>query len=64
MAKGNHYILGIYAIHSNSKNSNKSKLVKSMYRVYHKSQEFNLLKSWIYVFGCALYSKKKYRDVR
>ena len=28
----------LYVIHSNSKNSNKSKLVKSMYRVYHESQ--------------------------
>lgn len=38
--------------------------VKSMYRVYHKSQGFNWFKSWIYVFKYALYSKKKYKDVK
>ena len=64
VAKGNHNVLATYVIHSNSKNSNKSKLVKSMYRVYHESQGFNWLKSWIYVFRYALYSKKKYRGVR
>ena len=64
VAKGNDNVLATYVIHSNSKNSNKTKLVKSMYRVYHESQEFNWLKSWIYVFRYAIYSKKKYRDVR
>ena len=64
VAKGNHKVLATYVIHSNSKNSNKSKLVKSMYRVYHESQGFNWLKSWIYVFRYALYSKKKYRNVK
>lgn len=64
VAKGNHKVLATYIIHPNSKNSNKSKLVKSMYRVYHESQGFNWLKSWIYVFRYALYSKKKYRNVR
>ena len=64
VAKGNHKILATYIIHSNSKNSNKSKLVKSMYRIYHESQGFNWLKSWIYVFRYVLYSKKKYRNVK
>lgn len=64
VAKGNHNVLATYVIHSNSKNSNKSKLVKSMYRVYHESQGFNWFKSWLYVFGYALYSKKKYRGVK
>ena len=64
VAKGNHKVLATYVIHSNSKNSNKSKLVKSMYRVYHESQGFNWLKSWIYVFRYALYSKKKYKNVK
>ena len=64
VAKGNHKVLATYVIHSNSKNSNKSKLVKSMYRVYHESQGFNCLKSWIYVFRYALYSKKKYKGVK
>ena len=47
VAKGNHNVLATYVIHSNSKNSNKFKLVKAMYRVYHESQGFNWLKSWI-----------------
>lgn len=64
VAKGNHKVLATYVIHPNSKNSKKSKLVKSMYRVYHESQGFNWLKSWIYVFRYALYSKEKYRDVK
>lgn len=64
VAKGNHKVLATYVIHSNSKNSNKSKLVKSMYRVYRESQGFNWLKSWMLVFRYALYSKKKYRDVK
>ena len=38
VAKGNRRVLATYVIHSNSKNSKKSKLVKSMYRVYHESQ--------------------------
>ena len=64
VAKGNHNVLAAYVIHSNSKNSNKTKLVKFMYRVYHQSQGFNWLKSWIYVFRYALFSKKKYRNVK
>ena len=63
VAKGNYKILATYIIHPNSKNSNKAKLVKSMYRVYHESQGFNWFKSWIYVFRYALYSRKKYRNV-
>lgn len=63
-AKGNHKVLATYVIRSNSKNSNKSKLVKSMYRVYHESQGINWLRSWICVFRYALYSKKKYKGVR
>lgn len=63
-AYGNQDVLATYVLHSNSKNSNKTKLVKSMYRVYHESQGFNWLKSWMLVFRYALYSKKKYRDVK
>ena len=59
MAKGNHNDLATYGVHSYSKNSNKSKLVKAMYRVYHESQEFNCLRA-----GYALYSKKNHRNVR
>lgn len=64
IAKGNPEVLATYIIHPNSKNSNKSKLVKSMYRVYHESQGFNWLKSWTHVFKYAFYSKKKYKDVK
>lgn len=64
VAKGNHKVLATYVIHSNSKNSNKSKLVKSMYRVYHESQKFNWLKSWLLVFRYALYSRNKYKGVK
>ena len=59
VVKGNHNVLATYVIYSNNKNSNKSKLIKSMYRVYHVSQGFNWLKSRIYVFGYTLYSKKE-----
>lgn len=64
VAKGNPEVLATYVIHANSKNSNKVKLVKSMYRVYHESQGFNWLKSWIYVFRYVLYSKNKYKNVK
>lgn len=59
VTKGNHNVLATYVIHSSSKNSNKSKLVKSMYRVYHESQGFNWLKSSINVFRYALYSIRR-----
>lgn len=64
VAKGNPEVLATYVIHANSKNSNKSRLVKSMYRVYHESQGFNWLKSWFFVFRYVLYSKKKYKNVK
>ena len=64
VAKGNHKILATYIIHPNSKNSKKAKLVKSMFRVYNKHEMFNRFKSWLYVFRYALYSKKKYKNVR
>ena len=64
VAYGNQDVLATYIIHLNSKNSNKKKLIKSMYRVYHESQKFNWLKSWLYVFKYALYSKKKYKGVK
>lgn len=38
VVKGNRKVLATYVIRSNSKNSNKTKLVKSMYCVYHESQ--------------------------
>ncbi len=56
-------LVSIFASAYNCNHSNKSKLVKSMYHVYHELQGFNWLKSWIYVFRYALYSKKKYKNV-
>ena len=56
--------MGMLNDYSNRKNSNKTKLVKSMYCASCESQRFNWLKSLICVFRYALYSKKKYNSVR
>ena len=48
---------------NNSNKSSSTKLAKSMYSVYYESKRFNWLKSWIFVFRYALYSKKKYKNV-
>lgn len=49
-AKGNPLVLATYNIIEGSKSSNKFKLIGCMYKVYHKTQGINWLKSWIYVF--------------
>lgn len=64
VAKGNPMILATYNIISGSKSSNKFKLIKRMYKVYHKTQGINWFKSWLYVIRWAFYGKKKYRNVR
>lgn len=64
VAKGNHNILATYVISDGSKSSNKPKLIKYMYRVYHDTQGFNWFKSWYYVIRWAFYGKKKYKNVR
>ena len=64
VAKGNPNVLATYVIHKGSKSSNKFKLIKYMYYVYHKTQHINWFKSWLYVFRWAIYGKKKYRNVR
>lgn len=64
VAYGNPNVLATYNIVEGSKSSNKFKLIKYMYTVYHKTQEFNWLKSWLYVFRWALYGLKKYKNVR
>ena len=64
VAKGNQKILATYMIGKNSKSRNKFKLIKYYYYVYHKTQHFNWLVSWFYVFRWALYGLKKYKGVR
>ena len=63
-AYGNPTVLATYNISKGSKSSNKFKLIKYMYRVYHDTQGFNFFKSWYYVVRWAFYGKKKYRNVR
>ena len=62
--KGNQQVLATYRILKNSKNSNKSKLLKPMYDVYHKELKFNFVKSYWYLFKYILYSRKKYSNVK
>lgn len=62
--KGNQQVLATYRILKNSKNSNKSKLLKPMYDVYHKELKFNFIKSYWYLFKYVLYSRKKYSNVK
>ena len=64
VARGNDEILATYKIHKGSKTSNKFKLVKYQYYVYHKTQNLNWLKSWYYVFRWMCYGLKKYRNVK
>lgn len=64
VAKGNPQVLATYNIHKGSKSSKKFKLIKYMYRVYHKTQGINWLKSWFYVIRWVFYGKKKYKNVR
>ena len=64
IAYGNHNILATYNIIKGSKSSNKFKLIKHMYKIYHKTQSINWLKSWFYVIRWAFYGKKKYKNVR
>ena len=64
VAHGNPVVLATYNIVDGSKSSNKFKLIKYMYRVYHKTQGINWLKSWFCVVRWAFYGKKKYRNVR
>ena len=64
VARGNPAVLATYMIHGGSKSSNKFKLIKYQYSVYHKSQGFNWLKSCFYVLKWALYGRKKYKNVK
>lgn len=64
IVKGNDKILATYRIISGSKNSNKAKLLKPLFNVYHKALKFNLIKSCWYLLKYVLYSRKKYRNVK
>lgn len=64
IVKGNPQVLATYNIHEGSKSSKKFKLIKYMFRVYHKTQGINWFKSWFYVIKWAFYGKKKYKNVK
>lgn len=64
VAKGNQNVLATYNVHAGSKSSKKFKLIKYMFRVYHKTQGINWFKSWFCVVRWAFYGKKKYKNVR
>lgn len=53
IARGNPLVLATYNIIEGSKSSNKFKLIRCMYKVYHKTQGMNWFKSWIYVIRWA-----------
>lgn len=60
----NKKVLATYYIHELSKNSKKTKLLKSRFNVYHKALGYNVLKSFWYVINYYIYGKKKYKAVR
>lgn len=64
VAKGNPKVLATYRISSNSKSSNKLKLIKYMFYIYHKTQSISWFKSWLYVIRWAIYGLRKYKNVR
>lgn len=63
-AKGNPEILATYRIVPGSKSSNKFKLIKCMYVVYHKTQKLNWFVSWYHVIRWAFYGLRKYKNVK
>lgn len=64
IARGNSLVLVTYNIIEGSKSSNKFKLIGCMHKVYYKTQGINWFESWIYAIRRALYSEKKYKNVR
>ena len=62
--RGNQNVLATYRILEGSKSRNKTKLIKYMFNVYHKTQKINWFKSWVCVFRWALYGLKKYNNVK
>lgn len=63
-AYGNKEVLATYNLLEGSKNNNKLKLIKPMYKVYKDKMKFNFFKSWYYTFKYCLYSKKKYQECK
>jgi len=63
-AKGNPEVLATYRLLKTSKNGSKIKLLKPMAMAYHKKLGFSFITSWFFTLRYALYSRKKYRDVR
>lgn len=64
IARGNPKVLATYVMHKGSKSSNKFKLIKHMYYVYHHNQGYSILRSCYYIICWALYGLKKYSNVR
>ena len=64
VAYGNDTILATYVIHKGSKSSNKFKLIKYNFYVYHKTQKINWFKSWLLVIQWIFYGLKKYKGVK
>ena len=64
IVKGNQKILATYYIREGSKSSNKIGLIRRMYRVYHKTQGFSFVTSWLFVLRWAIYGKRKYKNVK
>lgn len=63
VVKGNQKVLATYRIHHSSKNSNKKKLIKHQYHIYHKVLGFGVIKSLYYLFRWGIYGLKKYKGV-
>lgn len=61
---GNTQVLGVYNIHSGSKNRNKVKLIKYNYYVLHRCQKIPFFKSLFFILCWAFYGLKKYKNVR
>ena len=64
VAYGNKEVLATYVLHEGSKNSKKIKLLKSMFRVYHKTQHMNWFRSLYLVINYVFYSRKKYKSAK
>ncbi|MBQ7250419.1 MAG: glycosyltransferase family 2 protein [Bacilli bacterium] len=62
-AISNPEVLATYRLQSNSKNSDKKKLIKPMVQAYHKGLGINIITSWFFTARYVFYSLKKYKGV-
>ena len=62
ICKTNNQVLATYYLHKDSKNSEKKRLFKSRYNVYHKVLGYNSIKSLWLMFNYFLYGRKKYKN--